>query len=251
MVPSRIRSAQPVVIRPRESDTSTGPMARARKTKAGTFHLTERQAEVLQTIRLFITAHGYGPTRAEIAKALNLKHQSAVDNHLHALSKKGWLSVTFGRERAIRLLREGAPLYEPEDFCRDSGKLGPHGQMDREPQWIQCAGLWEVLGTSPDFYMRVRGDAMDAAGLPDGAAIVALRRCHDTWSEQDAEIGDVVVARIESETVLAYYRRVDEQTVELTPHSTNKSHKPRRVDTRTDDVEIIGVVVGHMLAGPG
>ena len=173
MVASRFRSVQHVVVSPLL--TGAPPVARARKTKAGSYELSERQADTLHAIRTFLAKYGFAPTRAELGKALNLKHQSAVDNHLHALVKKGWLAVEPGRERAIRLLREGAPCYDAEDFSRGSGVLGIDDEPTREPLWIQCNGLWELLGIRPDLYMRIAGDSMDAAGLPEGG-IVALRR---------------------------------------------------------------------------
>ena len=226
-------------------------MARARKTKAGSYHLTERQAQVLQMIRKFLFLHGFSPTRAEIGRALELKHQSSVDNHLHALAKKGWLSLEHGRERAIRLLREGAPLYEPEDFCRDSGMLGIDDRpFTREPTWIQCSGLWEILGTRPDLYLRIRSDAMAAAGLPEGG-IVALRRTYDPPSTPGVESGDIVAARIDDDVVLARYHRLNEETVELRPESTNPDHTPMRFETGSRKMEIIGVVVGRIIAGRG
>ena len=64
-------------------------MARARKTKAGSIALTNRQREVLDAIRSFIKTNRFPPTRADIGNMLDLKHQSSVDNHLYALSRKG------------------------------------------------------------------------------------------------------------------------------------------------------------------
>lgn len=251
MLPSEYRSAQYTVISPKNLLTSATPMARARKTKAGSYELTERQAQVLQTIRNFLFYHGFCPTRAEIGKAVGLKNQSGVDNHLHALARKGWLTLEHGRERAIRLLREGVPFYEPEHFCRDSGTLRTDdGPFTREPKWIQCSGLWEILGENPDLYMRIPSEEMDRAGLPKGG-IVALRRSYDPPSAQAVEDGEVVAARIQDDVVLARYHRLDERTVELRPESNNPNLEPLRFDTRTDDMEVIGVVIGRVLAGAG
>ena len=253
MVASRFRSVQNVVVSPLL--TRATPVARARKTKAGSYELSQRQADTLHAIRAYRIRHGFAPTRAELGKALNLKHQSAVDNHLHALAKKGWLEVAPGRERGIRLLREGAPCYEPDDFSRGSGMLGIDDEPTREPVWIQCDGLWELLGIKPDLYMRIANDAMDAAGLPEGG-IVALRRSYDPTQDldprdYDPEDGDVVAARVGDHIELARFKRIDEQTVELTPQSTNPLHEPRRFDTGTHDFEIIGVVIGRAVKGSG
>ena len=231
--------------------TSATPVARARKTKAGSYELSERQADTLHAIRAYVAKHKYAPTRAELGKALHLKHQSAVDNHLHALAKKGWLRLAPGRERGIQLLREGAPYYEPEDFTRGSGMYGIDDEPTREPRWIQCNGLWELLKIRPDMYMKVAGDAMDAAGLPEGG-IVALRRSYGARRDveprdDEPNYGDIVAARVNERVLLARFKRIDEKTVELSPQSTNPTHQPRRVNIDTDDMEIIGIVIGHVL----
>ena len=228
-------------------------MAQAGKPRRGNYALSPRQAQMLEAVRAYKARHGYAPTRAELGKALNLNYQAAVDNHLNALVKKGWAQVTPGRERAIRLLREGAPCYDPEDFAPGSGMVGLDENPTREPTWIQCEGLWEVLGITPDFYLRITTDAMDAAGLPEGG-IVALRGAYDPTQDldprdYDPKDGDVVAARVNDGLVLARFTRVDEQTVELSPQSTNPDHQPRRFNTDTNDMEIIGVVIGRVLKG--
>ena len=43
------------------------------------------------------------------------------------------------------------------------------------------------------------------------------------------------------------YERTGPHRVEFQPESTNPEHKPIRVDTRSDDVAIVGVVVGAII----
>ena len=104
------------------TSTSRTTMARARKTKASGIEMTPRQAEVLEEIRVFFKMTGGAPTRTELGRILKMKHQSTVDHHLHALARKRWIELIHGMERGIRLLREGVPLYEPDDFRRGSPK---------------------------------------------------------------------------------------------------------------------------------
>ena len=54
------------------------------------------------------------PSRAELARSLGLAFASAVNHHLTALEKKGWIQINRGMDRGIQLLREGAPLFDPE-----------------------------------------------------------------------------------------------------------------------------------------
>ena len=46
---------------------------------------------------------------------------------------------------------------------------------------------------------------------------------------------------------LKRYERIDKDTVEFQPVSTNPEHQPIRVDAKTDDVAIVGVVVGAII----
>ncbi len=78
--------------------------------------LTERQTEMLDTIRLHIKNNGLPPTRAELAGALNIANQAGVDRMLNALVKKGWVRLFPSVERGIQLLREGAPIVGLEDL---------------------------------------------------------------------------------------------------------------------------------------
>ena len=223
-------------------------MARVRKTKAGGIEMTERQSEVLDAIRRFIKLNRFGPTRADLGKMLNLKHQSSVDNHLYALERKSWIQIKPGVERGITLLREGVPLYEPEDFRRGSAILDDPAEQAREPEWIDYDRVWEVFGTMPDLCLWIRGDAMDGAGRTDGG-IVALKRTREGQGEEPVQAGNVVAARVGDDVVLRSYHPIDEETIELRPQSTNREHQPMRIDTTKDDMEIIGVVTDRIVAG--
>ena len=223
-------------------------MARVRKTKAGGVELTERQGEVLDAIRSFVKLNGFAPTRADIAKRLDLKHQSSVDNHLYALARKRWIEVKPGVERGIALLREGVPLYEPEDFRRGSAVLDDPAEQVREPEWIDYARLWEIFGVKPDLCLWIRGDAMNGAGLTDGG-IVALKRRPQGHGEEPVQDGAVVAARVGDEVVLRCFHQIDEQTVELRPKSTNRNHQVMRIDPTKKNMEIIGVVTDRIVAG--
>ena len=209
--------------------------------------MTDRQAEVLEAIREFIKANGLPPTRADIGKLLNLSHQSSVDNHVFALSRKGWLKVMPGVERGIALLREGVPLYEPDDFRRGSSIAYGLDEQKNEPKWINDDELWKTFDVMPDLCLRIRGDAMDQAGLTDGG-IVALADNPEAQNMPAVRDGDVVAARVGDDVVLRHYHRIDEGTIELRPNSSNPKHKAVRIETK-DDVDIIGIVIGHMVAG--
>ena len=234
------------------TSTSRTTMARARKTKASGIEMTPRQAEVLEAVRAFFKMAGGAPTRTELGKILKIKHQSTVDHHLHALARKRWIEVVHGMERGIRLLREGVPLYEPDDFRRGIPAGYAFEERAKEPVWIDNDRLWEIFETTPDLCLRIRGDAMDKAGLTDGG-IVALWRSPEGQNPEGQNIepaqdGDVVAARVGDTVVLRRYHRVDNARVELRAESTNREHTVIRIDRENDDVEIIGVMIGRIVA---
>ncbi len=65
--------------------------------------LTQRQGEVLDTIRQYLRTHGAPPTRAEIARIMGFKSINAAEDHLKALAKKGAIVLSSGTARGIQL----------------------------------------------------------------------------------------------------------------------------------------------------
>ena len=53
--------------------------------------LTDRQHDILQTIKKFIATHGYPPTVREIGKELNLRSPATIHFHLKKLAEKGYI----------------------------------------------------------------------------------------------------------------------------------------------------------------
>ena len=203
--------------------------------------LTERQQQVLDIIREHLKVRGVPPSRPELARALGVQgQQGAVDSHLNALSKKGFVKLLPRVERGIRLLREGAPVYEPEELPEVAAG-DPILAEEREPARLNdfdsFVGQFEAR---PDYFVRVRGDSLDRAGFRTGDT-VAVRR------QPEANDGDLVVARIGQEITLKRFRRIDAGRIELEPESTNPEHKTIRIDPTTEDFQIVGIVVGAIV----
>ena len=70
---------------------------------------------------------------------------------------------------------------------------------------------------------------------------------HTHRQRREANNGDIVLARIGQEATLKRYQRLSKDTVEFQPVSTNPEHQPIHVDANTDDVAIVGVVVGAII----
>ena len=229
--------------------TSEPPVMQPRRRPASNVALTPRQLDVLHAVRTLHKRDRLAPTRAEVAVHLGLTSETGVDVHLQRIANRGWLAIQPGTQRGLVLLREGTPLYEPQALQRSAKGEGELARDPPEATWIDCEVLWDTFGTKPDLCLRVRGNEMERAGLVDDA-IVALRRTVDDEGRMTLAAGDIVAARIGEEVVLRRVHAVDATTFELRPESRSGRHRAVRVDGQTD-AELIGVVIGRVLAGAG
>ena len=203
--------------------------------------LSDRQREVLDIIRRHVRARSVPPSRSELAREMGVKGQATVDQQLNALQKKGWIRVLPGIERGIQLLREGAPLLDPDQLPEVSA--GPPilaQEQAAPPRLHDYESMTALFEAAPDYFLTVRGDSMDRVGYEEGD-VVAVKRA------PEANNGDVVVARIGGEIVLKRYCRKSETQIELQPESTNPEHEAIQIGPQTTDFQIVGVVVGAIV----
>lgn len=66
--------------------------------------LTPTQARVFDIIRSYMVREGCPPTRVEITQALGAKSSNTAEEHLQALQRKGYITLTRGVSRGIRLV---------------------------------------------------------------------------------------------------------------------------------------------------
>ncbi len=66
--------------------------------------VTLRQLTVLGWIKVFISEHGYPPTRAEISKGFGWKSSNAAQDHINALVRKGYIEVDQRVARGMRVV---------------------------------------------------------------------------------------------------------------------------------------------------
>lgn len=196
--------------------------------------LTKRQAEVLRVIEQSIVQEGYPPTIREIGAKLGIRSTNAVNDHLKALERKGYLERREAKSRALvpvsrgddqlvevpvlGRVAAGEPILAVED-AQDTVRidrffLGPHREV---------------------FALRVVGESMIGDGIFDDDFIFVRKQRH-------AAAGEIVVAWIEGEaTVKRYYPEGDR--VRFQP--SNPTMEP--IYVRAEDFReshIVGVVVG-------
>ena len=174
---------------------------------------------IVDYVNQFVQENGYSPSVREIGAAVGLRSTASVSYHLQALQEKGLLQApgAKGRKRAIvasarqgqipivGVVTAGQPILAVEN---QEGTL-----------------TWDAPGC---FALRVRGDSMINAGILSGDLVIVR-------PQQNADDGQIVVARIEDEaTVKRLHRRRGK--IWLMPE--NENYDP--IDGT--DAEIIGLV---------
>lgn len=67
--------------------------------------MTKKQRAVYNFIVGHTNQHGYPPTRKEIAKEFGFKSANGAQEHLMWIQKKGYISITKGVARGIKVLK--------------------------------------------------------------------------------------------------------------------------------------------------
>jgi len=193
--------------------------------------LTRRQDEILALIRQYIYEEGYPPTRAEIAEAFGFRSANAAEEHLRALERKGVIELLQGSSRGIRLLEDG----EEEEGIPVVGRVAA-GEPILAEQHIEDRYPVDPALFHPraHYLLRVRGMSMRNIGIMDGDLLAVHRT-------QQAQNGQIVVARLDDEVTVKRFRRRG-SIVYLLPE--NEEFEPIRVDLREQEMVIEGLGVG-------
>lgn len=202
-------------------------MERTPPTKAGQRRqlepLNERQHQVLECIRRHLLDHKRPPTRGEIARDISELSPTgtglsptAVDYHLKQLALRGWIELSAGVQRGIRLLHEGTPLVGLAEFDRID---------DNDPATVRIEDIAELLGTEPDAFVRIDDEAAaEKAGLGVGDVVAIAHG-------REPREGDLVLARTPHGVALKRYEGNTQDT-----------------DTATEHAEVIGVAVNAIVS---
>ena len=86
------------------------------------------------------------------------------------------------------------------------------------------------------FALKVKGDSMTAANIPDGS-LVTVR------VQPTVENGEIAAVRINHDTFTIKRFKQEKNIVMLMPQSYNPEHQTQIYDLKQDDVEIVGKVV--------
>ena len=189
-------------------------------------NLTLRQRDVFEFIRGKIQTRGYGPTVREIGEQFDIKSPNGVMCHLKALERKGLISRSPNKSRAIELKdefkeRQGLPLLGQVSSGLTDLTRGPDGQLSWE----------ELFPQQTSFALQVSGDSMVEAQIYDGDYVIVRK-------QETANSGDVVVAQTPAGEATLKYWFPEQGRVRLQPG--NSAMQAIYVDHAT----VMGVVVG-------
>lgn len=223
--------------------------------------LTARQSEILSLIEQALTQTGFPPTRAEIAQTLGFKSANAAEDHLRALEKKGFITLTPGASRGIRLTQASDIETNKTKSASSTTATNSNSTLEHVmnaltlPLVGRVAAGTPILATEnvareisvdtglfskqPDYLLEVRGMSMRDVGILD-ADLLAIKKT------QDARSGQIIVARIGEEVTV---KRLNTQGGQIQLDPENADFEPIIV-TDTDSFSIEGIVVGLIRSTP-
>jgi repressor LexA len=181
--------------------------------------ITDRQKEVLTFISNFTEENSYPPTVREIGEHFGISLR-AVQDHISALQKKGFLSQSQKRSRSIRVLsdvrdRESQPFVGKVPLLGTVAAGKPLLSEENLDGYINLTEPFVRPGKSY-FALRVRGLSMQNAGILDGDLAIIEQA-------STAIDGQIIVAVIDNAiTLKRYYKESDK--IRLQPE--NPDFKP-------------------------
>ena len=196
--------------------------------------LSERQRNILNFVRDFITTKGYPPAVREIGLAVGLSSSASVHNHLRKLQEYGFLQRDAAKPRALELMSEidawRNKIVVPVPLVGKVTAGTPILAVENIEETYPIP--YDLIGCDEDVFMlSVSGDSMINAGILDHDYIIARK-------QNFANNGDIVVALIDNETttVKRYYREL--RSVRLQPE--NEKYEPI---VGTDNIQVLGKVI--------
>ena len=197
--------------------------------------LTQRQKDVFDYMKDYISKNGYAPSVREVCDELNLKSTSTAHAHLSQLEKKGYIFRNNAKPRTTKILYGADPREEGSSERMVSipvvGNVAagvPITAVENIEEYITLP--FSLLGSEDVFILNVKGDSMTDAGILDKDRIIAKK-------QKTADNGDIVVAMMDEEaTVKRFFAEKDR--VRLQPENAN--YEP----IYAKELDILGKVIG-------
>ena len=198
--------------------------------------ITTQQQRVLDCIQVYLNKTGFPPTRADICKELGFKSPNSAETHLRALEKKGFISIESGTSRGISIIGSSSPNAEIQDEYPVIGLVAagsPTLATENIENKINCPN--NFFDSQFDYFLKVKGLSMKDAGIMEDD-LVAVKKTSEIKN------GDIVIARIDDEVTIKYFKRKSEKVIEL--EAANEDYKNIIIDLEVEDFAIEGKSVG-------
>lgn len=193
--------------------------------------ITERQKEVLSYISEYTEEHSFPPTVRELSDYFGITIR-AIQDHIMALQKKGYLSPTQKRARSLKVISEWKDkedsLYVGQVPLLGSVAAGkPLLSEENLDGYVNLTEPFVRPGKSY-FALRVRGESMINAGILDGDLAVVEQA-------SVATDGQIIVAVIDDAITLKRYYK-ESGRIRLQPEN------PDFQAIYCTDVRIVGIL---------
>jgi repressor LexA len=189
--------------------------------------LTKRQKDVYEFIRDKITNRGYGPTVREIGERFDIRSPNGVMCHLKALEKKGLITRSPNKSRAIELTREAAR----ESSGMPMAGVVAAGLTTLAFEQNERIDFGSMFARDNYFALQVSGESMIEAQIADGDYVVVKK-------QKTASPGEIVVAQTDEGEATLKYWYPEKGRIRLQP--ANSSMSPIYLE----NASVLGVVVG-------
>ena len=189
--------------------------------------ITERQQEVLDFISSFSKENNYPPTVREIGEHFSISLR-AVQDHIAALQKKGFLAQAQKRARSLSVISgQTMPFVSKVPLLGTVAAGKPLLSEENLDGYVNLTEPFVRPGKSY-FALRVRGQSMIEAGILEGDLAVVEQA-------NSAVDGQIVVAVIDNAiTLKRFYKEADR--IRLQPE--NAAFEP----IYSRDVTIVGIL---------
>jgi repressor LexA len=193
--------------------------------------LYNRQRQILNYLNKFISDNGFAPTIREIGEALGLSSPATVEEHLHALERKGVIRRTRGRKRAITV--------NPHFSTQASSQIPVLGQIaagypleaiEQRHSFVEFPAA--TAGTEL-YGLLVRGDSLAEDGIFSGDLVIVQK-------QEVCANGDLVVALLEDNT--ATLKRCYRESDRIRLQPANAQYQPIYVRNLRIQGKVIGLV---------
>ena len=170
--------------------------------------LTNKQEEILTTIKKFMAEKGYAPTIRELCYLCGLNSTATMFVHLKNLTNKGYINQTESKFRTIE-------LNVPNEYSKSEenvvsvpllGKVAAGNPIEAIENPNEYFSLpKELVPKNHDvFTLEVNGESMINVGIFDGDIVIVKR-------QNNANNGEIVVAMTDDNevTLKRFYKESD------------------------------------------